>query len=66
MGRLFNAVDAFLDELFGTVCAFPAFHFYPFAFFEVFVMGEKMFDLIEEDLRQVAIFLHVIKVWVGF
>jgi hypothetical protein len=46
-------LDAFLDKGFGFVCAFPALHLHPFAFFEVFVALEEVLDLFEETCGEV-------------
>ena len=54
-GEIWNISAEELDQLFGAVGITPAFELDPFVRFKVFVVLEKMLDLMEGDLLQVII-----------
>jgi hypothetical protein len=49
--RFLCALEALNQHLLGGINIAPAKDFSPFVFFKIFVMGEKMHDLIKCDLR---------------
>src|SRR6188508_1372255 len=53
--RYLSALDAGADQVDGLVRLGPAQQLHPFALFEILVMLEEMSDLLEQDLRQIAI-----------
>src|SRR4051794_34143681 len=52
--------DAFQDQLVRVFGATPAQHFDPFAGLEILVVLEEVLDLLQRDLGQVAVGLHLV------
>ena len=53
-------LDAFLDQPVRVLGAAPAQHLHPFAGLEILVVLEEVLDLLQRDLGQVAVGLHLV------
>src|SRR4029077_200488 len=64
--RYLSALDAGADQVDGLVRLGPAQQLHPFALFQILVMLEEMPDLLEQDLRQIAIGADLLVEWMQF